>query len=82
MSVPDPHYAESARKAQINGTVLLPVAINPRGTVDAVKVVCKLEPGLDQNAADAVKQWKFAPATKDGEPVAVQVKVAVEFRLK
>ncbi len=53
----------------------------PSGTVDAVKVVCKLESGLDQNAADAAKQWKFIPATKDGKPVPVQIEVSVGFRL-
>ena len=78
---PDPEYSESARKSKTMGNVLLAVAINASGTVDAVKVVCKLEPGLDQNAVDAVKQWKFTPATKDGEPVPVQIEVSVGFRL-
>jgi TonB family protein len=81
LSTPDPEYAESARKAKINGVVLLAVAINASGTVDAVKVVCKLEPGLDRNAAAAVKQWKFMPATKDGEPVPVQIEVSVGYRM-
>jgi len=81
VSVPDPEYSETARKAKINGNVLLAVAINATGTVDAVKVVCALEPGLDQNAVDAVRKWKFTPATKDGEPVAVQLEVAVGYRL-
>lgn len=81
LSVPDPEYSESARQAKINGTVFLAVAINARGTVDAVKVVRSVEPGLDQNAMDAVKQWKFTPATKDGKLVAVQVDMTVEFKL-
>jgi len=78
---PDPEYSESARQAKTQGMVLLAVAINAEGNVDAVKVVCSLEPGLDQNAADAAKKWKFTPATKDGEPVPVQIEVAVGFRL-
>jgi TonB family protein len=81
VSAPDPEYAESARQARIQGTVLLALAINASGAVDAVKVVCKLEPGLDQNAIGAVKQWKFTPATKDGEPVPVQIEVSVGYRL-
>jgi len=81
LSTPDPEYAESARQAKIQGTVLLAVAINASGTVDAVKVVCKLEPGLDANAVDAVKQWKFTPATKDGERVPVQIEISVGYRL-
>lgn len=81
LSAPDPAYADSAQQAKIQGTVLLAVAINVSGTVDAVKVVCKLEPGLDQNAADAVKHWKFTPATKDGEPLPIQIEVSVDYRL-
>jgi len=49
--------------------------------VDAVKIVRPLEPGLDRNAVDAVKQWKFTSATKDGKLVAVQIDVEVGFRL-
>src|SRR5271165_7672266 len=59
---PDPEYSESARKSKTMGNVLLAVAINASGTVDAVKVVCALDPGLDQKTVDAVKQWKFTPA--------------------
>ncbi len=81
VSAPDPEYSESARKAKIQGTVLMALAINAEGTVDAVKVVCSLEPGLDANAADAAKKWKFTPATKDGKPVSVQFEVSTNFRL-
>lgn len=61
--------------------VMLAVAINASGTVDRIKVVQPLEPGLDQKAVEAVQQWKFSPATKDGKPVAVQIPVSVGFRL-
>jgi len=81
LSAPDPKYSETARKAKINGTVVVALAINEKGGVDAVKVVRHLEPGLDQNAMDAAKQWEFAPATKDGKPVAVQINVEVTFEL-
>jgi len=37
--------------------------------------------GLDEKAIEAVRQWKFKPATKDGHPVAVQVNIEVSFRL-
>ena len=81
LSVPDPEYAESARQKNIQGCVLLAVAISANGTVDWIKVVQPLEPGLDQKAIEAVQLWKFTPATKDGEPVAVQIPVSVGFRL-
>lgn len=78
---PDPDYSESARQSKTMGTVLLALAINAAGTVDEVKVACSLEPGLDANAAAAAKKWKFTPATEDGEPVPVQIEVAMGFRL-
>lgn len=81
LSAPDPEYAESARQRKIQGCVMLAVAINASGTVDRIKVVQPLEPGLDQKAVEAVQQWKFSPATKDGKPVAVQIPVSVGFRL-
>jgi TonB family protein len=37
--------------------------------------------GLDQKAIESVRQWKFSPATKDGKPVAVEVRVEVAFTL-
>ena len=78
---PDPEYSESARKAKIQGTVQLAVAINATGVVDAVRVVKPLEPGLDQNAVEAINMWRFTPATKDGKPVAVQMEVEVGYSL-
>jgi protein TonB len=81
LSVPDPQYAESARRAKITGQVVLAVAINATGVVDIVRVMEPLEPGLDQNAVEAVKQWRFTPGTKDGKPVAVQIDVVVGYRL-
>jgi len=40
-----------------------------------------LFPDLDQNAARSVAQWRFSPATRNGEPVSVQINVNVNFRL-
>jgi TonB family protein len=81
LSIPDPEYSQTARKGKMTGDVVLALALNAGGTVDAVKVVRPLEPGLDQNAVDAARKWKFAPATKDGRPVAVQFESTVGFRL-
>jgi TonB family protein len=47
----------------------------------AQKVARSLGMGLDQKAIEAVRQWKFEPAMKDGRPVAVQINVEVNFRL-
>ena len=45
------------------------------------KLARSLGLGLDQKAIEAVRQWKFEPAMKDGHPVAVQINVEVNFRL-
>jgi len=81
VATPDPQYSETARQAKLTGNVVLAVAVNAAGFVDQVRVVHSVEPGLDANAADAVRNWRFTPATKDGKPVPVQISVEVGFRL-
>ena len=66
LEVPDPEYAEKARRRGIQGTIVLAIAINKNGEIDKVKVIQRLDPELDQAAVDAVKRWRFAPAEKDG----------------
>ena len=78
---PDPEYSEEARKAKYQGVVVLWLIVGPDGRPRDMKVVRSLGMGLDQKALDAVKQWKFEPAMKDGKPVAVQINVEVNFRL-
>lgn len=77
----DPDYTDSAREHRIEGTVILTLSINEKGKVTAVKVQNGLDKGLDQNAIKAAKKWKFEPATENGEPVAAEVNVSVDFRL-
>ena len=78
---PDPEYSEEARKAKYQGTVILWVVIGPDGRVHDMRVQRSLGLGLDEKAMEAVRTWKFDPARKDGQPVAVQVNVEVNFRL-
>jgi len=78
---PDPEYTERARKKKLQGTVVLEMVVTPEGDVDDVKVVRETEPEFEQKALEAVRQWKFHPATKDGSPVAVQIDAEVAFRL-
>jgi TonB family protein len=78
---PDPEYSEEARKAKFQGVVVLWVVVGPDGRVHDMRVSRSLGLGLDEKAMEAVKQWKFDPARKDGQPVAVQINVEVNFRL-
>ncbi len=78
---PDPEYSEEARKAKFQGTVVLWVVVGPDGRPHDIRVQRSLGMGLDEKAMDAVRTWKFDPARKDGQPVAVQINVEVNFRL-
>ena len=78
---PDPEYSEEARKAKYQGTCVLWLIVGPDGKPRDIKVARNLGMGLDEKAIEAVKQWMFEPAMKDGRPVAVQINVEVSFRL-
>ena len=76
-----PKYPREAREARVTGIVVIEAKINNKGGIDGVSVLKGLGYGLDEAAADAVRQWAFAPATKDGKPVAVIFEVPINFRL-
>jgi protein TonB len=78
---PDPEYSEEARKAKYQGTVVLWLIVGPDGHPRDVRIARSLGMGLDEKAIEAVKKWKFEPATKDGRPVAVEMNVEVGFHL-
>jgi protein TonB len=79
---PDPKYPDKARKAHEGGVVLVDLVVGTDGLARDVKIARTVTPELDQAAMDAVKQWKFTPAAKDGHPVAVQIKVEVSFNIR
>jgi TonB family protein len=78
---PDPLYSEEARKAKYQGTVVLWAVIGSNGRPQELRVARALGLGLDQQAIEAVRKWRFEPAMKDGHPVAVQINIEVNFRL-
>ena len=78
----DPEYDKASRKKRVQGTVVLAVLVTKSGEPQDPKIVTSLNPALDEKAIEAVSRWRFAPATtKDGKPVAVQVRVEVNFHL-
>jgi TonB family protein len=78
---PDPEYSETARIAKYQGVMTLGMIVGADGIPRDVWVVRKLGLGLDQKAIEAVRRWKFEPATRDGELVAVHINVEVTFHL-
>jgi len=74
-----PIYPEAARRAKVQGVVVLDTTIAPDGTVLDVRPVS----GPDQLASaavDAVKWWRFQPYLVNGQAVQVRTTLAVEFR--
>jgi TonB family protein len=78
---PDPEYSEEARKVKHMGVVVLWLVVGPDGKPRDIRVARTLGLGLDEKAIEAVKNWRFEPALKDGKPVAVQVNIEVNFHL-
>lgn len=78
---PDPEYSDEARRSKYQGVVVLWVVVGRDGLPKDVRVARSLGLGLDQKAVDAVRRWRFQPATMDGRPVAVQLNIEVSFRL-
>jgi protein TonB len=75
-------YPDEARRRAIEGEVVLEIIVRRDGSVGDVKILRRLGGGLDERAVQAVRQWRFAPATRLGAPVDVVVEVAVEFKLR
>jgi len=77
-----PVYTDEARRQSIEGDVTLEIVVRHDGSVGNVRVTRTLGAGLEQKAIDAVRQWKFGPARRQGSPVDVVVEVSVEFKLR
>ncbi|HXE12064.1 MAG TPA: M56 family metallopeptidase [Bryobacteraceae bacterium] len=78
----EPQYTKAAAKKKIMGMTLLSLVIDADGQPQDIRVLRSLDPGLDQKAIEAVRQWTFEPGTKDGQPVAVKATIEVNFKLK
>jgi protein TonB len=78
-SVP-PIYPLIAKNQRVAGDVLIDAVIDPAGSIASMKVVSG-PVLLHQAARDALRQWKYQAATLDGKPVAMTVRVTIEFRL-
>lgn len=75
-------YTEDARRRNIEGEVLLEIVVRRDGSVGDVTLRNGLDSGLNSRAIAAVRQWRFSPAKRMGQPVDVIVEVAVEFKLR
>jgi len=76
----EPEYPEAARQQQMQGPVVLDVRIGRDGSVQDVNVVSG-QRVLADAAIAAVKQWRFKPRVLKGQPVEMQTRVTLNFRL-
>jgi TonB family protein len=78
---PEPNYSDDARKAHIQGTVILDSIIQKDGSIDVTKVDRSLGYGLDDEAKKVLKKWKCNPGKVNGQAVAVQLQIVINFHL-
>jgi protein TonB len=77
----EPAYSDEARRAKLQGTVVLLIDVDVHGQPQNIRIVRSLGSGLDERAEEAVKSWKFKPGYRDGRPVATTAMIEVNFRL-
>ncbi len=76
-----PVYPELARKARMEGAVIVQATVGRDGRVKDVEMLRPLGLGLDVAAIDAVRQWRYTPTYYNGEPVEVLLTITVVFEL-
>lgn len=79
---PIAEYTDKARRKRIEGLVVLQLTVGRDGKVGDVKVTQGLEPSLDKQSVDTIRQWRFEPATLEGKPVAVSITSETTFHLR
>jgi len=77
-----PRYPAAARRAGVEGRVVVRGIVRHDGTIDNVEIIRDLPYGLGDSARQAVSRWRFRPATFNGEPIDVYYTVTVNFRLQ
>jgi len=78
---PEPSFSDEARKAKQQGAVVLLLVVGKDGRAYDIRVRQSLGMGLDEEAVNAVTRWRFRPATLNGQPVATEIEVQVDFHL-
>jgi TonB family protein len=75
----EPAVTEAAREVRARGTVILEVLVHIDGSVEIVRAIQSLGYGLTESAAQALRQWTFEPAKKDGQRIPIRMNVSIVF---
>jgi protein TonB len=80
---PQPKYTANALRRNVQGTVVMTAVVLPDGRVTNVSVIRSLDRySLDDVARTTAARWRFRPALRQGVPVAVRVRIELEFKLR
>jgi periplasmic protein TonB len=74
----NPHYSTDHGVRPV-GSVIIALVVTSKGLPKDPRVVKGLDKELDQSAVEAVEEWRFEPAQKNGKPIAVRVSVQLHF---
>ena len=78
----EPKYTDEARNAHLVGTVVLQAVVQTDGAAQILKIVKPLPLGLTESAVEALQQWRFRPASRDGKEIPVSTNIEVGFNLE
>jgi TonB family protein len=78
----DPKYPPELIEQNVQGEVVLYAVIRSDGSVDSIQLVRGIDRQLDANAKNALSQWKFRPALKNGIPVDLEAIVHIPFKIR
>ncbi len=74
-----PKYPSDEKRHRINGDCLLALIIDSEGIPQDIHIVKSLGPAFDESAIEAVKKWRYKPASRDGVPIPMKTHVIVKF---
>ena len=78
----EPVYPPSVREMEVQGVGIFELILNEKGHVCSIRTLRGLHPKIDQAIVEAVRQWTFAPASRNGKPVAVAYVITVNIDLR
>jgi TonB family protein len=80
MSV-DGAYTEEARKKRLSGAVTMKVVVGSDGRIHDARISQGMGSGLDENALQVIRMWRFKPAMQGGQPIARPATIAMNFKI-
>ncbi len=77
----EPVYPENYRQLRMGGVIILECEVDATGRPGQIRVIKSLAPDFDMAGVEAVRKWKFKPATRNGKPIAVLFNLTINFKM-